>query len=124
MRVLFVGDEPSKLNTDTHVAFVGAKCEPRLKAWAAHLDVTYWAVNSNDPDILAAALRRSEIINQPIITLGLKARKRVEKTLKRNGWVVELYHLPHPSGRNRQLNDKFKIEYLLDTLKSRLHKRP
>lgn len=121
MKVLFVGDSPSKHNTNSLVAFVGAKCEPRLKAWAARLEVSYWAVNSHDPDILAAALRRSELTNQPIITLGVTARKRTEKMLKEKGWIVELYHLPHPSGRNRQLNAPDKINSLLDTLKSYLN---
>jgi hypothetical protein len=113
MKILFVGDKPSKYNTDPNFAFKGAKCEKRLMEWievvtrkpgrAAWISVSNFyeeceLINSTNKD---AAFKILEywMSNCPIIALGNNAEKYI-KTI-----TYQYFKLPHPSGRNRQLND-------------------
>jgi hypothetical protein len=111
---LFVGDEPSSANEDAKIAFKGTKSGVRLKQWAEILNVTYYAVNSHDLEALHRAIKLYVKFTAPIITLGIKAHKRVQKIARDNGYDLRLYNLPHPSGRNRKLNDK---QYIVNKLK-------
>lgn len=111
MKILFVGDKPSKLNTDPNVAFKGAKCEKRLNEWicsiALKAGLMQWATNNteeyeviNRVDYNATwKIVEYWMNNWPIIVLGNEAEKFVKS-------IGAKYHkLPHPSGRNRLLND-------------------
>lgn len=93
--VLFVGDEPSA-QTDPSVAFKGAACEKRLMSWIKKLtDGKARIINRVDPDfdlIVFAVFA----YGYPIIALGDKASKALKN--------IKHFKLPHPSGRNRQLN--------------------
>lgn len=99
--VIFVGDTPSK-RTDPNQAFKGAACEKRLKEWIARLDVAeYYLINSTDND-LYSKIYTAKAIGVPIIALGNNASKALGS--------AEHYKLPHPSGRNRQINNKAFID--------------
>lgn len=119
MKVLFVGDQPSRRNNNPAVAFEGTQSGVTLEKWATFLGVSYFAINSHLEPELYSAVRWAEQFNQPIITLGALAKQRVESLCYENGLVVEMYNLPHPSPLNRKLNDKPK---LIETLRDLKHK--
>jgi uracil-DNA glycosylase len=122
MHVLFVGDRPSSKNLDTKVAFVGTKSHAKLLSWIKALgpDVTYDTVNSTDEDLLRY-LEVTGILKSYIVTLGNNADKAVKKLLLTHGIAYEkLYKMPHPSGRNRLLNDKAYETRCLEGLKEAL----
>jgi uracil-DNA glycosylase len=95
--ILFVGDKPSK-RTDPSVPFKGASCEKRLHQWIETIgEQPFYIVNSvSKEDILQINLWIA--IGNPIIALGNNASKRLGK--------APHFKLPHPSGRNRQINNK------------------
>jgi len=96
--ILFIGEQPY---TRTHPTktFSGAACEARLKYWISrvlpknetyeilnqvNLDFTDWTVWNNDYKFI-------------IVALGNNASKALGS--------IPHFKLPHPSGRNRQIND-------------------
>lgn len=103
MNILFVGDEPSKKNKDPKVAFDGTQSGKRLDEWIAclqeHIQFKALKINSNDKK----ALKEAAIPQRIVVALGRNASKRLRK-LK-----INHFNLPHPSGRNRKLND---VEYV------------
>jgi hypothetical protein len=110
--IVFVGDKPSRLNKDPSVAFLGAACYPRLIEWATFLLgpglENFRMINRVDP-------RFSEILtkNYTFIALGNAASKALGKTPH--------FKLPHPSGRNRQINDALFIKMKLSEAKDWLN---
>jgi uracil-DNA glycosylase family 4 len=120
MRVLFVGSNPSRSQRDTSVPFAGARSQPRLDRWVTYImsGVTNYSVQfanvsptvteGNRPLKVSEwqldGLYRQITLFQPnvIVTLG----KTAEKALLRLPFLSKKnYALPHPSGRNRLLND-------------------
>lgn len=106
VKAIFVGDEPNK-NAVNRTPFVHAKCASRLQEWIDYLigDEDYVIVNQCDVsshDILCM----STAYDCMVIALGNKASKHLSAiaTIK-----VTHFKLPHPSGLNRQLNDKAKL---------------
>jgi len=103
--VLIVGDKPGKGNVSKHVAFVGAACEPRLVQWLIQMGCSsynVWLINQVDPTCRHIA-RGFNLGNKPVIALG-KAAQGFLYTCQ-----VSFLGLPHPSGLNRQINDKEAI---------------
>jgi uracil-DNA glycosylase len=99
--ILFVGDRPSK-RTDPNVPFKGASCEKRLMEWIAKININpYYIVNSVDKEALNTAFMFHQC-RAPIVALGNNASKSL-------GGLPH-FKLPHPSGRNRQINDKEFID--------------
>ncbi len=120
MRVLFVGDSPSKKNVSQYTAFVGTRSGETLKQWASQLGVEYYAVNSHDPLVLQAAVRFAEQTNQPVITLGETARTKMQILCQKYGYSLNLIHMPHPSPKNRKLNDGLWVAQMLQDTKAKL----
>jgi hypothetical protein len=91
-------------------AFKGAACEPRLMEWINYIGGgAYMIINSTDKDFDAAVFD-ALMTNMPIIVLGKAAAKAIANWgLKESAYFV----LPHPSGRNRQLNDKLWVYFKL-----------
>lgn len=99
--ILFVGDEPSA-NSDPNIAFKGAKCEKRLKSWISQITSDpFMLINRVDSE-LARLSAYCKDLGFPIVALGNVASKALGKTPH--------FKLPHPSGRNRLLNDKKFVE--------------
>ncbi len=100
--ILFVGDKPSK-RTDPDVPFKGAACEKRLNEWIEYLGLSRESYRSNSIYII----NQTDIPKSPliitvckwtgIIALGNNASKALKS--------IPHFKLPHPSGRNRQIND-------------------
>ncbi len=111
MKILIIGDKPSRYNKDPNVAFIGARCYNRLKFWIAFLGVQDYELINSHTQILM-----NEIATSPRtkLTLGLEAHKRLSKA------GIPHIQLPHPSGLNRQTNDQEYIENRLFAVKCTL----
>lgn len=119
--VIFVGDRPSK-RTDPNVPFKGAACEARLMEWIVYVipedftKVQVKILNSESFIDATKILMDVGLYNPKIIALGNKASERLNKM------QVSHFKLPHPSGRNRQINDKAYIVNKLDECKKYLER--
>lgn len=118
--ILFVGDKPSRFNTDPSVAFKGARCEKRLMEWIRQLEPgPYVLYNSHTAIELYGIgfMYRADAHNcVKVVALGNVASKRLMRSR------VPHFKLPHPSGRNHQVNDKAFIAAKLEECKTFLQK--
>lgn len=100
--IIFVGDRPSKRTSPT-TAFLGAACEPRLKSWIKELEADdYKLINRVDPSFDNLVMYASGL-GVPFVALGNAASKALAEM------QVNHFKLPHPSARNRQINNKALI---------------
>jgi uracil-DNA glycosylase len=112
--VLVVGRNPSQLNTDPRIPFIGAKCRKTLALWIGELHVPYQFLFVNAIDEVDAVFNSDTIHDaacklicekydaqaDKVIVLGNDAEKAAKAA------KTDYFKLPHPSGRNRKLNDK------------------
>jgi hypothetical protein len=122
MRVAVIGESPAKgFENCTPIWGVretdGKRCATgrRWGEWAMHVginpfDCDYFNLSTGVPDLTGYDL---------VVTLGAKARRYLEQ----QGDGVEYFPLPHPSGRNRQLNDKMRLTLMLTMLKELVQRR-
>jgi hypothetical protein len=100
-KVVFVGEEPSKLNVDPNIPFVGARCFKTLVSWIKELQPDYYVCLNcsklEDIDKLLKLYCKGEF---SVIALGNKASKTISK------YGIEHHKMPHPSGKNFKLNNK------------------
>lgn len=114
MKVYLVGDKPSDRMCSGARPFEGALCESRLKAWITDLGITeHVLLNRIDWPFGFP----SKADSYTMIALGAEA----SKTLTRCKY--DHFKLPHPSGRNRQLNDKAYIYQKLTECRDWLNQR-
>lgn len=129
--IIFVGDKPSSKMKHNAKPFEGASCESRLYEWVkAVLPQSYmtrWEypafkiINQSDHDVLAGYLMlvAADHYNNPhrhvIVALGNTASKAIGKHIPH-------YKLPHPSGRNRKLNNKSFVKKELYKCKTFIEK--
>lgn len=114
--VVFVGDEPSTQNTDPEVAFAGTQSGNTLKTWVEHMGVELYAVeNSNKIDSLISIKEDRMFDGACIVALGVKASYRLDLM------GIEHFKLPHPSPKNRQLNDIVFVTKQLDDCAQYIH---
>jgi len=114
--VVFVGDKPSNLNDNPNVAFVGTPSYKNLLKWIKKMEIKdddYVMINSDTPVRLEHAMWMS-IHGHEIVALGNIAAKRL------SFMDVVFYKLPHPSPRNRKLNDQNFIDSELEKCKNYL----
>lgn len=112
VRVLFVGDRPSKDNLSSR-AFIGSRSGTTLMEWITRMGIdedSYMAINRTDEFFVACA-KSFQNQGKPIISLGNNAHKALLK--------AGLFHycLPHPSGLNRKNNDKKFVDVSLKRCK-------
>lgn len=114
VKVVFVGDSPSNSNIDADIAFVGAKCFDRLVEWIGYLEPDYYVCLNSGPQDLDKVLKLYHKADFKVIALGVRASERLGK--------LGIGHriLPHPSGLNRQLNDKEAVDKALAMCKDYL----
>jgi uracil-DNA glycosylase len=103
IKVVFVGDEPSKTNVSPDVAFVGAKCFNTVVEWIKQLQPDYYICLNSDTISQLSDIKRLEKAGFKVVAFGVKASKRLEK--------MQIPHcvMPHPSGLNRKLNNKQQL---------------
>ena len=98
--VIFIGDKPSARMAKNAKPFEGAACEKRLKEWMSVIfsdyKTEYTIINQCDykpyfPDSFNFHV---------VIALGNNASIALDKSCIRH------FKLPHPSGKNFQLNNK------------------
>lgn len=104
--VLFIGDRPSK-RSDPKVPFKGAACGKRLMEWIKFVIddkyLKYKIINQSDyPSLIVGEFL---LLGYKIVALG-----NVASNFCRD---YPHFKLPHPSGRNRQINDK---EFIMNKL--------
>lgn len=108
MKVLFVGDKPSRLNTNPGVAFIGTPSYRNLCKWIAKMQIPdFTMVNSNDRNVLLPAVygcHRDNMGVHCVVALGNVASKRLDLL------AIKHFKLPHPSPLNRQLNNEYFID--------------
>lgn len=107
--ILFIGDKPSPKMKPGALPFQGAACEPRLKEWIKQITFLPIIVNSSEPELLDMVFM-FKALNYPIVALGNNASKALKD--------IPHFKLPHPSGLNRQINDKEFVALKLAECKS------
>ena len=110
-----MGDKPSSKNADHDVAFVGTKSHRRINEWLEEIleeEADVILINRIDP-AFSQHLIYATLNNYRIIALGEEAAT----ALMQHG-VVNYFKLPHPSGRNRKLNDKKFVSDILQKCKN------
>ena len=106
--VIFVGDKPSRLNENPLIPFIGTPSWKTLLKWIKKLEVKeYHVTNSYSPMDMAAVCAIHKHGGNTFIALGNEASQRLKEV------GIEHFKLPHPSPRNRKLNDKGYVDYQL-----------
>lgn len=100
--ILIVGDKPSRFNKDPRIAFFGARCEPRLQGWLVKLGIAECKIINRTDEDFEYYREQARIHSWKVIALGVNA----SKALKGVGHFI----MPHPSGLNRQINNKHFID--------------
>jgi len=99
MRAVLVGDKPSKHNTHPDIPFKGTASWTRLQGWIKEMKLDH-VILRNQCDLNPGDIMLQE---GPVVALGQAAAKKLTE--------INILHftLPHPSGLNRQLNDKKRL---------------
>lgn len=131
MKVLILGQNPSKSNTDPDIPFEGTRSGKILDKWLRNIlndNDQYTLMNcSNDPDYKFTAKNKKFLATKithvadkfdKIVALGMQASYVLEMA------GVAHFALPHPSGRNRLLNDKRFVEEILTECFRYIHDNP
>jgi uracil-DNA glycosylase len=110
--IVFVGDKPSAKNVDPNVPFVGTQSYKNLLQWIWELDISVNEVKMYNKDSLELLSLMKYLGNNKInyVVLGDEA----EKHFKSLNNKIQYYKLPHPSPKNRKLNNK---KYIKEELK-------
>lgn len=109
MSILFLGDAPSKRNVDPKRAFIGASCWPRLLGWMTYmkLDPNEVLLYNSDNERGLAIAKEVKDKGGKIVAIGNNASNRL------SALRIGHFKLPHPSGLNRQINNKEYIDKML-----------
>src|SRR5271165_5389735 len=133
-KILFIGSNPSRRSKSVVPFYEDTGSNKVLTKWCSQLEagtiesLHYWNVThqptpGNRPlktceihDALPKLLKSiDEICPDKIVTLGKTAEKALQLL------NVEHYPMPHPSGRNRLLNDPKYVEEKINGLKGYLN---
>lgn len=135
MKVLFIGQNPSSKNIDPCVPFLGTKSYYTLTAWMQELGLIsgvdkIYVVNASGLMFGKVTLKDADIdglINalkyepDKIVCLGKYASKVWKKALKQMTINPPIaFELPHPSPRNRHLNNRAYVRRCLKLCKEYL----
>jgi len=108
MKTVFVGDKPSSKNLDKTIPFVGTPSHKTLMKWICKLDIKDYVLLNSDTEEDKLKLKLLKYSNYKYIALGNNAAKVLKQ------FSISHYKLPHPSPKNRALNNKnFVDEQLL-----------
>lgn len=120
----FVADKPAASNLSVSVPLVGTSSYKTFLNWCADMDVDITRIrmyNQCDKPFeglsgtsLNMAVQKNHI---KVIALGEAAKKYLLKA-----GIEEFFVLPHPSGRNRLLNDKKFIKETLEQCRDYIYK--
>lgn len=111
MKVLFVGDSPSKKNSDPEVAFVGTQSYKTLLKWASAMDVPHFSMVNRSSITFVRDVHHAVVNDVKIVALGKKASHGLLNL------GVSHFEMPHPSGLNRKLNNTKLLTHSLNMCK-------
>lgn len=111
IKVVFVGDTASKLNIDTDIPFVGAKCFPTIVKWIKFLEIDYYVCFNSDKHYNLDVVRKLKQNGFKVLALGARASERLSCAR------IEHLKIDHPSGCNRKLNNKTYLNKMLQDVK-------
>ncbi len=122
--IYFVADQPSNKNLSPSVPLVGTDSYKTLLTWIGQMDVDITRVRFYnkadgpfDNPLSRATLNQAVKLGQiRVVALGQKAGHYLSKV-----GVEEFYVLPHPSGRNRLLNDKEFVKNKLGSCRTYIY---
>lgn len=119
MFLVFVGDKPSPKMKPGANPFKGAACERRLGEW---IDLVAGSrkiilLNSDSTEDKEQIFYHRSVGNRKFIALGNNASNILKF------FDVHHFKLPHPSGRNRQLNNPKFIEAKLEECREWIRSR-
>lgn len=103
-QIYLVGDASSKTNKFKGVAWLGAKCESRLRSWLNEFNITLEScklinqIEMSEGDFYRLAV---EVYNKQSIVVGF-GRLAAQKLRKAQ---LTFLYMPHPSSLSRTLND-------------------
>jgi len=124
MIILVIGQNPAK-GREGELAFLDTRSGERLFRWLSEAGielhrvhfVNLWPKEGKLPNSRELANNAHRIVRNYewdcIFTVGNVAAKYVGRLLPINKWLP----LPHPSGRNRQLNDKNLEKTIIEDIK-------
>lgn len=99
-KVLIIGDKPSARMRFGAKPFEGAKCEKRLMEWILFLELENFGIVNSNTGLDILGILNCYNSGYKLITLGNNAFNRLKKI------GINSFKLPHPSFRNRKLNNK------------------
>lgn len=105
--ILFIGDKPSSKNTNQNTPFIGTPSFKVFTSWLLKLRIISFHLYNS---ITSANLERIVDLYDNgaiVIALGNNASKRLNKL------EIKHFKLPHPSPKNRLLNNKQFVENIL-----------
>jgi hypothetical protein len=122
--VYFVADQPSNKNLSPSVPMVGTDSYRRLLVWCGAMDIDVTRVRFynqaddpfNNPLTRMTINKAVELGQIKVIALGQKAADYLAKV-----GVDEYFVLPHPSSRNRLLNDVLYVKEKLGACRSYIY---
>lgn len=136
--VLFIGDRPNpKKNLSMDVPFVGTKSYKTLLEWIYRMDVDInrvYILNAYDAQgkkseglkaLLCASVLAQGWRSSPhyrVVCFGQSAADFVAEHNIKFSTKIEIFKLPHPSGLNRELNDKKKLSEQLARCRAWIYK--
>lgn len=109
-KLLIVGDKPSSKNKDPKVAFIGTPSYKRIQQWLKDMGLEgsrIFLINRVDPSFHTSVIHAT-LADYKILALGAEAQKALQLL-----GVLNYFTLPHPSGRNRKLNNKKYVDQIL-----------
>lgn len=122
--IYVVADKPGKGNLDPQVPLVGTSSYRNLLSWCGRidLDVTrmrmYNQIDRPFEGLSGASLNVAiKSCHIKVIALGEAAKKYLLKA-----GIDEFFCLPHPSGRNRLLNDNKFVKKTLEQCRDYIYK--
>lgn len=110
--VLFVGDRPTPDNLNIYVPFVGSKSYKRLLEWLYEMDIDITRVGM----VNSVHARKADLkVSDRVVALGKIAGEFVREVRP------DAFVLPHPSGRNRLINNKKALSVVLEDCKKYIY---
>lgn len=111
MKVLLVGDKPSPRMKPLAKPFEGARCHGRVLEWIQILGINEPKLYNRVDYALQHMIKIGAFKHIPVVAFGTNPSKFLTK------YGIAHFKLPHPSGLNRQINDKAFIVSKLDECK-------
>jgi hypothetical protein len=103
--VIFVGDRPSLRNIDPEVAFIGTPSHKNLMKWIDAMNIGECImINSHTHDDVVRICQYYNGGGNAFVALGDIAARRLKEL------SLSFFKLPHPSPKNRLLNNSSFID--------------